>query len=182
MSNRLVKTALVASCLSARAMAQPEGPQDVPSVGLVRTEVAPVIDGRLDDLVWADATLIAHFGFILFIVAGGLIGRRSNRLAAVHLLALGYGVTIATLGFRCPLTPLEQSFRRAAGDAGYEGGFVEHYLLDIIYPGGIDSTVRVAMVLGLLAVLLVSYGSLAQRSSARWRSRAHDRRAGTSAF
>ncbi len=111
----------------------------------------------------ADAALVTHFGFIVFMVAGGLVGRRRSSLLVLHLLTLGYGVTITTLGFTCPLTPLEKALRRSAGEAGYDGSFIEHYLLDVIYPGGIDATLRLVMVLGLVAVVTVSYAPAMRR-------------------
>ena len=73
----------------------------------------------------------------MFVVAGGLLALRWSRAPGVHLPAAAWGVFIEISGGICPLTPLENSLRRSAGAAGYEGGFVEHYLIPLIYPEGL---------------------------------------------
>ena len=105
----------------------------------------------------ADATLMVHFAFIVFMVLGGFLARRRPAVAALHLAVVGYGVVIELAGFRCPLTPVELSFRRAAGQAGYEGGFIEHYLVSVIYPGGLTFGVRALLVAGLILVTVCAY-------------------------
>ena len=76
----------------------------------------------------ADFVLVVHMGFVVFIVAGGLLVRRRRWVAAPHLASLVYGGVIQLIGFTCPLTPFENDLRRTAGDSGYDGGFVEHAL------------------------------------------------------
>jgi hypothetical protein len=69
-------------------------------------------------------------------------------------------------GWICPLTPLENSLRRQAGEAGFEGGFIEHYIMPIVYPGGLTRSIQVS--LGILVVLInvVAYvGYLRSRPS-----------------
>jgi len=100
--------------------------------------------------VLADGVLLAHLGFILFVGLGGLLSLRWPRMALVHLPVAAYGALIEVFGWICPLTPLENSLRRAAGEAGYAGGFIEHYLLPVIYPGGLTREVQL-----VLAVLVV---------------------------
>jgi hypothetical protein len=78
-----------------------------------------------------------HLGFVLFVVLGGLLVLRWPRLAWVHLPAAVWGALIEFAGWVCPLTPLENHLRRAAGTAEYAGGFVEHYLLPVLYPVGL---------------------------------------------
>lgn len=82
----------------------------------------------------ADAVVVVHTLFVAFVVAGGLLALRWRRAALVHLPCAIYGAAIALVGWVCPLTPLENRLRRAAGEAGYEGGFIEHHLLPILYP------------------------------------------------
>ena len=105
----------------------------------------------------ADATLVLHLAFIVFTVLGGFWARRRRIVALPHLLVVGYGVLIEEAGFLCPLTPLENHFRRRAGQAGYEGGFLEHYLVSVIYPGGLTGLVRVVLIFVLIAVTLLAY-------------------------
>ncbi len=85
----------------------------------------------------ADLTLLLHLGFILFVAAGALLVLRWPRLALVHLPAAAWGIYTALTGTLCPLTPLEVHFRRLGGQAGYEGGFIQHYVQHLIYPPGI---------------------------------------------
>jgi len=104
----------------------------------------------------ADALVVAHAAFIVFVVAGGLLLLRWPRVAWLHLPAAAWGVVVEWTGWICPLTPLENALRRAAGEAGYAGSFVERYLLPLIYPAGL--TPRVQFVLG--AVVLVANAAI----------------------
>jgi hypothetical protein len=101
----------------------------------------------------ADATMAVHFAFIAFVAAGGLLLLRRPRLAWIHLPCAAYGALIEFFGWICPLTPLENRLRRLGGEAGYAGGFVERYLLPVIYPEPFPRWLGV--VLGA-AVLLVN--------------------------
>jgi len=100
----------------------------------------------------ADALLIAHLAFIVFVLAGGLLVLHRRIWAAVHLPAVAWGAFAELTGTVCPLTPLENSLRRAAGSTGYEGSFIEHYLVPLIYPAAL--TPRVQLVLGLVVLLV----------------------------
>jgi hypothetical protein len=102
----------------------------------------------------ADVVMLAHLAFIVFLVAGGLLVLRWRWIALVHLPVALYGVVIQLAGFTCPLTPLEKSLRRRAGSAGYEGGFVEHYIVPILYPGEFTTGVQII----LATLLAVSNG------------------------
>lgn len=82
----------------------------------------------------ANALVLLHLAFILFVVAGGLLLPWKPRLVWLHLTAVAWGAAIEFMGWICPLTPLENHFRRLSGESGYEGGFIEHYLLPLIYP------------------------------------------------
>lgn len=116
----------------------------------------------------ADLTLLAHLGFVLFVVAGGLLVRRHPRLLVPHLLAAAWGVFIAASGGVCPLTPLENRFSTQAGRAGYRGGFLEHYLGPVLYPEGLTREVQWVEAGVVLLVNGLLYGALARR---RWGSR-----------
>lgn len=105
----------------------------------------------------ADLTLVVHLVFIGFVVAGGLLVLRWPRLAWLHLPAAGWGVLIEVAGWFCPLTPLENHFRRAAGQAGYAGGFIEHYLTAAIYPAGLTRTVQWGIAAGVVLVNVAVY-------------------------
>jgi hypothetical protein len=117
----------------------------------------------------ADALLIVHFAFVLFVVAGGLLVYRWSRWAWVHVPAFAWGALIEFNNWVCPLTPLEQRLRMAAGEEGYGGGFVEHYLLPLIYPEGLTRELQLALGLLVLVVNAVVYGIWSWR---QWRKRA----------
>lgn len=103
------------------------------------------------DRVLADGIFLIHLGFIVFVVLGGALLPRWPRLIWLHLPAALWGIGIEISGKVCPLTPWENHFRRLAGEAGYPGGFVEHYLLPIVYPNGLTTTVQY----GLAGVVLM---------------------------
>lgn len=120
----------------------------------------------------ADLVVALHFAFILFVVAGGLLVLRWPRLAWVHLPVVAWGAGIELIGWVCPLTPLENALRRAAGQAGYAGGFIDHYLSPLIYPAGLTREHQLALGLFVTIVNLVIYGMVAlRRRRLRQRSR-----------
>ncbi|WP_271411073.1 DUF2784 domain-containing protein [Pseudomonas sp. Q1-7] len=111
----------------------------------------------------ADAVLLLHLAFILFVVLGGLLVLRWPRLALLHLPAVAWGATLEFLHLICPLTPLENRLRRAAGEQGYSGGFIEHYLVPLIYPAGLTPDIQLWLGAFVLLFNLVPYGLLARR-------------------
>ena len=117
----------------------------------------------------ADALVLVHGAFVLFVAAGALLILRWPRVAWIHLPAAVWGTWIELTGRICPLTPLENRLRRLAGEAGYEGGFIEHYLLSAIYPTGLHRGHQI--VLGLLVLVFnVLVYSIALRRARRRRS------------
>ncbi|MCO4891080.1 DUF2784 domain-containing protein [Cupriavidus sp. WGtm5] len=114
----------------------------------------------------ADLVVIAHALFIVFVVAGGLLALRWPRAAWGHLPAAVWGVLIEWAGWICPLTPLENTLRRAAGQAGYSGGFVERYLLPLIYPAELTPAVQLWLGAVVLVVNVAIYALW-------WRRRRH---------
>lgn len=98
----------------------------------------------------ADGLVVFHFLFIVFVLFGGLLVVRYPRLAWLHLPAVAWGAVTELTGWICPLTPWEQELRRKAGQSGYAGGFIEHYLIPVIYPAGLTPTIQV--VLGVVVV------------------------------
>ena len=105
----------------------------------------------------ADTVLVAHFAFVLFAVLGGLLALRWHRAVWLHVPALAWGLLVQLANWECPLTPLENYFRRLGGEAGYAGGFVEHYISAILYPEHITHAFRFVLGLFLLVINLVAY-------------------------
>jgi len=97
-----------------------------------------------------DLLLLIHGAFVLFVIAGGLLVLRWPLVAWVHVPAALWGAAIEFGGFICPLTPLENAWRRAAGQQAYEGGFIEHYITAALYPTGLTRTIQ--LVLGMLVL------------------------------
>jgi len=99
----------------------------------------------------ADAVVVVHFGFILFVAVGGLLAWRWPRLVWLHGPVVAWGIGIVVLGFDCPLTPLEKHFRRLGAEEGYEGGFVDRYVEDVIYPQEYTPLLRVLAGVAIIA-------------------------------
>jgi hypothetical protein len=113
----------------------------------------------------ADLLLIVHFGFVCFVVAGGLLVLKWRWLVLLHLPAVGWGALIEFQGWLCPLTPWEQRLRLTAGEAGYQGGFIEHYLLPVLYPHGLEHHTQLILGGAVLVINAVVYGWIILRSS-----------------
>ena len=107
--------------------------------------------------ILADGVMIVHFAFIIFAAVGVMLVWRWGAVVWVHLPALAWGVGTLTIGFPCPLTLVEKGLRRLAGDGEYEGGFVDHYIEDVIYPDEygfiVHALAGLTTVVGYLGVL-----------------------------
>jgi hypothetical protein len=111
----------------------------------------------------ADLLVVVHLGFVLFVAAGGLLVLRWPRVAWLHLPAAVWGAWIELSGGICPLTPLEQSLRTRAGEAGYSGDFVSHYILPVLYPAGLDRGAQLVLGALVVAVNLAIYAGVLRR-------------------
>ncbi len=100
--------------------------------------------------VLADIVMLLHFAFIVFVVAGASMLVRWPRLAWLHLPASLWGAYAVLSGTLCPLTPLENLLRQMAGEQGYAGSYIEHYLLPLIYPPGLTRGVQ--LLLGVVVI------------------------------
>ena len=121
----------------------------------------------------ANLTILVHFAFLLFVVLGGFVSHRYRRLTPLHLLALAWGIYVEAMpGLRCPLTALENSFAVRAGGAGYEGGFIQHYLVPILYPEGLTprSQLMIAAALVLLNVGVYTWSFRRSFGQRLWRA------------
>ncbi|QXG34320.1 DUF2784 domain-containing protein [Pseudomonas viridiflava] len=117
----------------------------------------------------ADAVVTFHLLFILFVLLGGLLVLRWPWAALLHLPAMAWGAAVEFLHLYCPLTPLENALRSRAGEQGYDGGFIEHYLIPLIYPAGL--TPQIQLWLGGIVLLINAsvYGALLVRGVRRFR-------------
>jgi hypothetical protein len=114
----------------------------------------------------ADLVVLAHAAFIAFAAAGGLLVLRWRRAAWLHLPAVAWAAAVELGGFPCPLTPLENWLRRASGEPAYAGGFVEHYLVPLVYPPGLTRAGQIALGAGVLVANAAVYAVVLARPRA----------------
>ena len=113
--------------------------------------------------VLADLVVVVHLLFVAFAVLGGLLVLKWPRVAWFHLPAALWAALIEFANWPCPLTPLENRLRHLAGGAGYETGFIEHYLLPLLYPPGLSRGLQIGLGILVLMVNLAVYGWLVGR-------------------
>lgn len=101
--------------------------------------------------ILADAVLMLHLGFILFAILGGILFYRWRWIPWLHLPAFCWSSWVSFTGTLCPLTPLENHFRHRAGQDGYAGGFIDHYIVPLIYPEGL--TDKIGITLGICILI-----------------------------
>ena len=111
----------------------------------------------------ADAVMLLHLAFVLFVVFGGLCVLRCPRMALAHVPAFLWGAWIEVSGGTCPLTPLENALRHRAGEAGYESGFIERYLYPLLYPPGLTRDAQLWVAAAVLVLNGLLYGWLLLR-------------------
>ena len=116
-------------------------------------------------LFLANLVLITHLVFIFFVILGGLLALRCRWTVWLHLPAAVWGMLIEFSDWTCPLTALEVKWLQEAGEAGYAGGFIEHYVTRLIYPVGLTSAFQWLLGFGVVAANVVAY-TLVWR---RWR-------------
>ena len=105
----------------------------------------------------ADAVVIFHLMFIVFVMLGALLVLHRRAWLWLHLPAVAWGMAVEFLHLYCPLTPLENNLRMKAGSAGYEGDFVGHYLIPLIYPAGLTPAIQIGLGAIVVAINLIAY-------------------------
>jgi len=108
--------------------------------------------------VFAHLVVLVHLGFVLFAMLGGFLVLRWKRCAWIHLPAVLWAALIEFAGWVCPLTPLENWLREKGGGSGYGSGFVEHYVLPVLYPSWLTRTSGIALGVFVLGINLGIYG------------------------
>ena len=115
----------------------------------------------------ADLLVVVHLAFVGFVIFGGFLAWKWRAVILAHLPALAWGLWIEVSGWICPLTSLEDRLRHLAGEAGYRGGFLHHYVLPVLYPPGLTRPNQWVLAGLLLAINGAAYGLVA----ARWKRR-----------
>ena len=95
----------------------------------------------------ADAVMVTHFAYLVYLVVGGFLAWRWRRAFYPHLVAVGWALGIVFVDFPCPLTSVEHRLRHETGEVG----FIERYLEEIIYPEELTTVLRLAVTI-LVAV------------------------------
>ncbi|HSD10474.1 MAG TPA: DUF2784 domain-containing protein [Candidatus Binatia bacterium] len=113
--------------------------------------------------VLADLVLLAHAAFVAFVVLGGLVALRWPRCAWIHLPSVLWGVIVEYAGIICPLTPLEIFLRSRAGEPGYRGDFLGHYLTALLYPENLTRGRQIVLGVLALGINAIIYGWIAMR-------------------
>lgn len=115
----------------------------------------------------ADAVLVLHLAFIVYVVLGGLIVVRWPKTAFLHLPAAAWGAFVELSGRGCPLTAWENALRRRAGESGYTESFIEHYVLPLVYPGELTRAHQLGLALLVVAINAAVYAWVLGRRRAR---------------
>jgi hypothetical protein len=115
----------------------------------------------------ADGVVVIHFAFTAFVIFGGFLTWQWRWMRFAHLPALAWGVWVEVSATICPLTPLENHLRHLAGESGYSGGFLAHYLVAVLYPPGLTWRIQWLLAAVLIALNLVAYGRLLWHSRAQ---------------
>ncbi len=110
--------------------------------------------------VFADAVLLFHFLFILFAVFGGFLVLYKKNAAWLHVPVVLWSSVVNCAGLTCPLTPIENFFRAEAGQSGYQGGFIEHYIQPIVYPSGMPRELELLAGFSIVGWNVVVYAIL----------------------
>ncbi|GAB2629049.1 hypothetical protein GCM10009696_36850 [Kocuria himachalensis] len=123
--------------------------------------------------VLAGGVLAFHFLFVLFSLFGGFLVLWKRWLLWFHLPSVLWSCLVNLLSGVCPLTPLENRFRTLAGEAGYAGGFIEHYLGPLVYPGGMPRRLELVAGFSVLGWNAVVYALVVALSGTSHASGAH---------
>lgn len=132
-----------------------------------RRGTTAAVDAKMYWKLAADGIVLLHLAFIVFVVGGGFLAWRFRSVVLAHLPALAWGIWIEASGWICPLTPLENHFRELAGARGYRGGFIEHYLIPVIYPPQLTREIQWMLAAILVALNLIAYGGFIARGRVR---------------
>jgi hypothetical protein len=124
--------------------------------------------------VLAEATMVVHFAFVVYVVVGGFLAWRWPKTIVLHVVAASWGLVISVFSLACPLTPVEDRFRRLADEQGLSSGFIDTYIEGVLYPERFVEEVRAA---AAVVVVISWVGLLVRRQLIRRQRRARARTA-----
>jgi len=117
--------------------------------------------------VSADLLVAVHFAFIVFVVLGGFLVLKWGKVAILHIPCVLWGALIEFSGWICPLTPVERYLREVAGGEAYSGGFIDHYIMPLVYPTGLTREMQISLGIIILISNLCIYGLVIFRRTKR---------------
>ena len=112
----------------------------------------------------ADLVVLIHLAFVVFVVLGGLLALKWRWVVWLHLPAAIWGALIEFGGWICPLTPLENWLRHQGGEEGYVGGFIQHYMVPVLYPDGLTREIQIVLGVGVVLLNLVVYSLIVRQA------------------
>ena len=112
----------------------------------------------------ADLVVLVHLAFVVFVVVGGLLALKWRWVVWLHLPAAIWGALIEFGGWICPLTPLENWLRNQGGEEGYAGGFIQHYMVPVLYPDGLTREIQIVLGLAVVILNLIVYALILRQS------------------
>lgn len=112
----------------------------------------------------AGLVVVLHLAFIVFAALGGLLALRHRWVAWLHLPAVAWAAVVVLFGWICPLTPFENALRRAAGMEGYAGGFIDRYVVPLVYPVGLTRELQVGLGVALVGINCAVYAMVVRRA------------------
>jgi hypothetical protein len=115
-------------------------------------------------IILARITFLVHFAFILFVPLGGLLAVKWKHCPWLHVPSAVYGALLSFFGWICPLTPLESWLLEKGGRTGYHCGFIEHYIVPIIYPEGLTRNLGITLGVAAVVINLIIYTWLMRKS------------------
>ncbi|NOR05364.1 MAG: DUF2784 family protein [Deltaproteobacteria bacterium] len=116
------------------------------------------------NLFFADLVVMVHVAFVLFSVLGGFLVLRWKLCAWIHIPAVMWAALIEFCGWVCPLTPLENWLREKGGGSSYGSGFIEHYIIPVLYPASLTQNMQIILGVFVLGINLVIYGWILHRT------------------
>ena len=125
--------------------------------------------------ILADIVVYIHFGFVFFVIFGGLIYYLWSNCPYLHLPAIFWGLWIELSGSVCPLTPIENWLIEHSGGASYRSSFIEQHITQFLYPTDLDQNIKYYLAAGLIVINLIIYIHIIRKRGRRKNMNVHDR-------
>jgi len=105
----------------------------------------------------ADLVVVFHFATVLFVVAGGALVVWRRRIAWIHLPVVAWVVFAECFHHICPLTFLENWLQARGSGETYQGDFVAHYIMPVLYPDGLTDRMQIVLGVSVFVINVTLY-------------------------